>query len=323
MKFISIQENIGIPKYKQIIGAIEKAISNGKLVKGDEIPSINGNCKKNKISRNTVFTAYNQLKSRGIIHSFPGKGYYVKSDNLEIQQKIFLLFDELNAFKEDFYNSFLKNISKNTQVDIYFHHFNFELFSKLIFDSIDNYNHYIIMPANLKNTNSVIEKLPKERVYILDQMHDDLKNYAAIFQNLIIANPYLKKYQKLILLFQSKQPEDLLLSFETFCKEFEFDYEVVDSIENRELQVGEVYIIPDDQNLIRIMKKIKNTSLKLGKEIGIISYNDTLLKEIIEGGITTISTDFKRMGEQLAVMIQQKEIVQIENCNSFIVRNSL
>lgn len=331
MKLILIKDNVGIPKYKQIVLSIEKAISEGQLKKGDIIPSINGICKEYNISRDTVFMAYNQLKGRGIIHAIPGKGYFIKSENLNLPQKIFVLFDELNAFKEDLYKSFLKNIDENIQVDIYFHHFNYEVFSKLIYDSIGNYNHYVIMPANLKDTHLVIEKLPKEKVYILDQMHNELKDYAAIYQNfekdiyqnLTVGKSHLEKYNKLILLFQKRQPFSMLKGFEKFCEDNSFDFEVVDSFEDRLPRKGETYIIPDDRNLIRMMKKILGSTLKLGTDIGIISYNDTLLKEIIEGGITTISTDFNKMGASLATMINNNEHKQIENCNSFILRNSL
>ena len=113
MQLISIKENIGVPKYKQIVDSIENAIVNKVLVKGSILPSVNAICKEYAISRDTVFTAYNQLKTRGIIQSITGKGFYVKSDNIEMQQKIFVLFDELNVFKEDLYNSFLKNIGDN------------------------------------------------------------------------------------------------------------------------------------------------------------------------------------------------------------------
>ncbi len=331
MNLILIEDSVGVPKYKQIVLSVETAISEGKLNKGDLIPSINSICKEFSISRDTVLMAYNQLKSRGVIHSIPGKGYYIKSENLGLSQKIFVLFDELNAFKEDLYNSFLKNIDEDTQVDIFFHHFNYDVFSKLIYDSIGNYNSYVIMPANLKNTHLVLDKLPKEKVYILDQMHEELSGYAAIFQdfendiykNLKKGEAYLKKYNKLILLFQERQPLGMLTGFKRFCKKHSFDFEVVNSFEDREPKKGETYIIPDDRNLIRIMKKILSSTLKLGVDIGIISYNDTLLKEIIEGGITTISTDFNKMGASLAKMIVENEHQQIENSNSFILRNSL
>ena len=61
----------------------------------------------------------------------------------------------------------------------------------------------------------------------------------------------------------------------------------------------------------------------MAKDVGLISYNDTILKEILEGGITTISTDFKKMGKALAKIIFEKKKVTIENPNDLIVRNSL
>jgi len=61
----------------------------------------------------------------------------------------------------------------------------------------------------------------------------------------------------------------------------------------------------------------------MANEIGIISYNDTLLKEIVEGGITTISTDFNAMGKRLAEMILNNENLKIENPNRLIVRRSI
>jgi DNA-binding LacI/PurR family transcriptional regulator len=68
---------------------------------------------------------------------------------------------------------------------------------------------------------------------------------------------------------------------------------------------------------------MKESELTLAKDVGIISYNDTLLKELVEGGITTISTDFNAMGKRLAEMILNKEQSQIENVNDLIIRNSL
>ncbi len=332
MNFIKVKNNLGIPKYKQIVQAIENAILEGSLKKGDQLPSINSIRNENALSRDTVLLAFNELKIRGIVLSIAGKGYYVKSENINIKQKIFLLFDELNAFKEDLYNSFLKSLDANIEVDIYFHHFNHEVFSKLIYESIGNYNHYIIMPANLKNTNLDIEQLPFDKVYILDQTHPELSKYSGIYQNfekdiysaLIQETKILEKYKKFIFLFpELKQPQGMLTGFKKFCKDYNIENEIISSIENREVSKGEAYLIPDDRNLIRVIKKMKEKDLILSKDIGIISYNETLLKEIVQGGITTISTDFKYMGERLAQMIMNKEQLQIENPSSLIFRNSI
>jgi DNA-binding LacI/PurR family transcriptional regulator len=61
----------------------------------------------------------------------------------------------------------------------------------------------------------------------------------------------------------------------------------------------------------------------LGAEVGIVSFNDTVLKEVVAGGITTISTDFNRMGETLAEMIMEKRRDQIANPATLIRRKSL
>jgi DNA-binding transcriptional regulator YhcF (GntR family) len=332
MNVINVKKKTGTPKYKQIIASIEDAILSGTLKKGDQLPSLNSVRDTHNLSRDTVLMAFNELKTRGIIQSVVGKGYYIINDNIEVTQKIFLLFDELNSFKEDLYNAFINHLDKNIRVDIFFHHFNDDIFGKLIYENIGAYNYYVIMPANLKNTKLVIEKLPKEKVYILDQMHPELSEYSGIYQNfekdifnnLNKALPLIKNYKKLILLFSEDiQPQGMLKGFDKFCKANAIESEVVNSLQNRNLNKSEVYVIPDDKNLIRIIKKIKEAQLTLSKDIGIISYNDTLLKEIVEGGITTISTDFNIMGERLAKMILNKEQLQIENTNTLILRNSL
>jgi DNA-binding transcriptional regulator YhcF (GntR family) len=332
MNIVSIKENSGLPKYKQIVSSIENAITSGLLKKGDKLPSINNIKNKHALSRDTVLSAFNVLKTRGIIQSIVGKGYYVTSENIDVEKKVFLLFDELNAFKDDLYNSFLSNLDKNIKIDIFFHHFNFDVFNKLISDNIGNYNYYVIMPANLKNTDLVINKLPADKVYILDQTHKELSQYPAIYQNfkknikegLTNCLNLIKNYSKLILVFpEKKQPQGMLKGFKAFCKENNINNEVIPTIKGKELEYDCAYVVPDDRILIRILKKSKEENMILAKDFGIISYNDTILKEFVEGGITTISTDFYKMGEQLAQMIMNNENKKIINPNKVIIRNSI
>lgn len=332
MKIISIQNNLGVPKYKQIIITVEKGIEEGKLIKGDRLPSVNKVCLEFSLSRDTVLLAYEELKKRGIIYAIPGKGYYVKSISVTIKQRIFLLFDELNIFKEDIYNSFLETIGDNVQVDIFFHHFNIEVFKKLINDSNGNYTKYIIMPTNLVEAASVIKTLPVNDVYILDQTNPDLKSFPAVYQNfvkdiydrLLEGKSRLDKYEKLIMIFPGfREPLGMKIGFENFCKDFAFDYEIITEFKNQKINKGEVYIIPSDRDLVRVIEKSKLQNLQLGDDFGIISYNETPLKKVVENGITTISTNFEAMGRILAQMILKGKKEQIENKCTLIIRNSL
>lgn len=334
MKLIAIENNSGIPKYKQIINSIERTIELGQLKKDDKLPSINKVRLEFSLSRDTVLQAYDELKKRGIIYAILGKGYYVKSTMVSIQQKIFLLFDELNIFKEDLYNSILDNIGKNAQVDIFFHHFNIKVFEKLINDANGNYTKYIIMPTSLPMVHTFIKTLPVNEVYILDQTNEELKAYPAIYQNfnkniytgLTKGKNKLKKYNKLILIFPGfREPIGMKIGFEQFCNDHQFEHEVIAEFNKnkREIQRGEVYIIPNDRDLVSVIEKSKLQGFTIGKDFGVISYNETPLKKIVENGITTISTNFEAMGKIVAQMILNGQKEQIENGSSLIIRNSL
>ena len=332
MKIITIDTTSGIPKYKQIVLSIEIAIAENRLKKNDKLPSVNKISLEFSLSRDTVLLAYDELKKRGIIYAILGKGYYVKSVEFSFEQRIFLLFDELNSFKEDIYNSFLETMNNSAQVDIFFHHFNIDMFRKLINEANGNYSKYIIMPTNLIGAPDLIKTLPNQDVYILDQTNSDLKDYPSVHQNFvkdiyeaILKGKYLiDKYQKLILLFPGfREPVGMKIGFEKFCADFDIKNEVINGFEDREIQKGAVYIIPNDRDLVRVIEKAKLQHLKLGTDFGIISYNETPLKKVVENGITTISTDFIEMGKILAQMILSGKKEQIENKSELIIRKSL
>jgi DNA-binding transcriptional regulator YhcF (GntR family) len=332
VKYIQIDDSLGVPKYRQIINSIYSAISNGNLKLGDKIPSLNQICVEFELSRDTVMVAFNELKAKGIIKSIPGKGYYINSIEIKLDQKIFVLFDELNAFKEDLYTSFLNSLDVKSSVDIYFHHFNYQVFKDLISESVGNYTSYVIMPATFDYTADVIGRLPKDKVYILDRLKEDLLDYPVVYQDfeqdvydsLSNGSDLLQKYSKLIMIFPGgKEPEGRMIGFQRFCSEKGIQSEIIRNVVNKEMQIGEAYFVPSDRNLVRLVKMAGEKNLQLGKDVGIVSFNDTVLKEIVAGGITTISTDFQLMGQTLARMIQEKSSEKIRNQSALIRRNSL
>jgi DNA-binding transcriptional regulator YhcF (GntR family) len=332
MKLITVDNHSGVPKYKQIIASIEEAIAVKRLQRGDKLPSVNKVSLEFSISRDTVLLAYDELKKRGIVFAILGKGYYVKSVEFSFDQRFFVLFDELNAFKEDLYTSLLESINNKAQIDIFFHHFNLEMFRKLINESNGNYSKYIIMPTNLVGAANLIKTLPANDVYILDQTNEELIEYPSVHQNfvkdmyqaLVKAKEKLDKYQQLILIFPGfKEPLGMVEGFLKFCKEFNFGHEVMVDFEVRTIAVGNVYIIPNDRHLVQVIEQSKKQQLRIGQDFGIISYNDTPLKKVVENGITTISTDFKAMGARLTEMIFTNKKEQVENRSQLIVRGSL
>src|SRR6218665_515041 len=332
MKIIDINHHSHLPKYKQIVLSVEIAIAEKRLRRNEKLPSVNKVSLEFSISRDTVLLAYDELKKRGIIYAILGKGYYVKSGEFSFEQRIFLLFDELNIFKEDIYNAFLQTMDNNAQIDIFFHHFNIDNFRKLINESNGNYSKYIVMPTNLVGAAAIIKTLPKNDVYILDQTNAELTEYPSVHQNfvkdmyqaLVLGKEKLKNYKKLILIFPGfKEPTGMIEGFEKFCVEYGFPNEIITNFEGRIIREGEVFIIPNDRDLVNVLEQSKIQSLKIVEDFGIISYNDTPLKKVVENGITTISTNFTKMGSLLANMVLENRKEQIENESNLIFRSSL
>jgi DNA-binding transcriptional regulator YhcF (GntR family) len=331
-RVIVIDPRSSQPKYKQIIDSIFNGIERKSLKKGDKVPSINQICSEYKLSRDTVMLAFNILKEKGILLARPGKGYYIDSVDLQYDEKIFVLFDELNAFKQDLYNALMEKLKGRASVDVFFHHFNYKVYKNLINESIGNYTSYVIMPATFDNTHHLISKLPKEKVFILDRLKPDLKGYPVVYQDfekdfydaMVEGIDFIKKYRKLIFVNPGgKEPVERVSGFEKFCKEHAFNYEIVKSLEGIKPSIYEAYFLISDRDLVQLVKTAKYYKMKLGKKFGIVSFNDTMLKEVVAGGITTISTDFEEMGRTLADMVLEHENKQVRNVSQIIIRNSL
>jgi len=320
----NIDEAAGIPKYRQIINSVFTAIEQGILKRGDKLASINQLCNAFSLSRDTVLLAFNELRSSGVVISVPGKGYYIERTELNVGKQIFLLFDELNVFKEDLYNSFLKHLDDKTTVDIYFHHFNYQVYKELIRGAAGKYSAYILMPATFNNSIDI--------VYILDRLKPDLADYPVIYQDfeqdvyegMTAGKKLFCKYHKLIMVFPGgKEPGERVAGFDRFCNEYGVEGEIIRSVENRTVQKGEAYLVVSDRNLVRIIKNVASENLVLGQDIGLVSFNDTMLKEVVAGGITTISTDFIEMGKSLSDMVMTHKKSKIRNRSRIIIRNSL
>jgi DNA-binding LacI/PurR family transcriptional regulator len=67
-----------------------------------------------------------------------------------------------------------------------------------------------------------------------------------------------------------------------------------------------------EDDLVILIERIISLKLKIGQQVGLISYNDTPLKRIILNGITTISTDFRKMGCIAAQLILNNSREHVE-----------
>lgn len=334
---ITIDGSMRRPKYAQIVKSILDHIDEGKLDIGDRIPSINEISIEHLLSRETVVKAYRELKKRGIIASKHGKGYYIKNTTVKKEINVCLIFNKLSSHKKVIYDAFINTLGDEGRTDLYVYNNNFNIFKNLIESNLGHYSHYVIISHFLggkKDVVPILDKIPDNQLLILDRMVEKAEGkFPAVYQNfhndiynaLNEAESLLEKYKKVILVYPdySYHSIDIKIGFEDFCQNNNLKYDVISKF-NEELFESEcAYIVIEESDLVSILSMIKQKDLKLTKDIGIISYNESPLKEFILDGLTVVSTDFHQMGVTAAEMILRRKTERVENPFLLIKRNSV
>lgn len=325
------------PKYLQLANCIVSAIEVGKMKKHDVLPSIMQITYEYDISKQTVERGYQYLRSIGVLEAVPGKGYFVKSVEVKQKLKIFLLFNKLSAHKKIIYDALVETLGDQATIDFHIYNNDYALFKKLVVNNTEEYSYYVVIPHFLKGSEyapAVLNAIPKDKLLLLDKKLPGVKGeYAAVYENfekdiykaLVQANERLSRYHILKIIFpeNSYYPREIITGFSRFCKDYGYAYKVMHKIEEEPIRAGEVYINVMEDDLVTLVERIHSLQLKVGEQVGIISYNETPLKKIILDGITTISCDFRQMGEMAAQLILSGSKQQLEAPFHLTLRASL
>lgn len=325
-----------VPVYKQIVQSVLDGIKQQKIPVGMKMPSIHKIREEFGLAPGTIIRAYEELREIGILSSQQGKGYYIYSIHLQEKTKVFLLFDRMNAYKEILYDAILQNLNPGIEVDVFFHHYDIKRFEKLIRENLGKYSYYCVMPHFNEDVSKILTKIPERKLIILDKPVPTLKGkYAAVYQNfeediyhgLKTQLESIAKYKRFV--FSSSEspfqfvPEGCQKGFRRFCNELGISFELVRKLDLTKIQPSTIYMLYSDMELINLIKEIESRNWLSGNDIGIISYDETPMKEILHGGISVLSTDFRNMGMIAASFINGEPFRQEANPFRFILRNSI
>lgn len=332
-----VLENSQTPKYEQIIKLIVSDIKAGIYHMGERIPSINELSEEYLVSRDTVEKAYKKLRARGIIKSVPGKGFYVCNTSVSNFLKICLIFNKLSNYKKETYDAFVKTLEDAAMVDLHVYNYNVKLFDRIISSNLNDYDYFVIVPhfhPGSMGVEQIVRKIPKKKVIIIDKKINILFNdYPTVYQDfkqdiidaLTEGKNSLQKYHQLNLVYPLRRffSKEIAMGFTQFCKTYNYKYKIIDRIENEEIMPWHAYIIISDEDLVYFIEKTSKLGYEAGKDVGIISYNETPVKQVLAGGITTISTNHEKIGEFAAEMILKNRPGKVKIPFSFIKRKSL
>lgn len=335
---ISISDYSKVRKHKQIVDSVLSATRMGSLKFNDKLPSVNELAFDHNVSRDTVVRAYSFLKENNIIESIPGKGYYLKCSGDQIKTKVFLLFNKLGSYQEKVFAALSNILNEFATIDFYVYQDNYSQFQKQIINSKSKeYTHYVLDLDFYEKQEEMIDfvkcEIPLEKIILLDKKIDRLGEIACVYQDyendiywaLNELNHLLKKYKTIKLVFPKagNLPQGIKKGFLKFCVEYEYEFGIVEDSINENLEKNAAYISIEENDLINLIKQIRNNDFVPGEDIGIISYYDSSLKEILMDGITVVSTNYEDFGEQAGMLVLKNEKEQIRSRFEVFVRNSL
>ena len=333
-RVLSINEKDKTPKYKQIVNAIVNDIERGYYKKNDQLMSITELSIEHLLSRDTVEKAYRELKRLGFIESVHGKGYFVKASR-ENKMRVLLVMNKMSSYKKLIYYALLKGLGENSIVDLQIHNYSADSFEDIIDRNLGKYNYYVVMPHFLESKEiflPILNKIPKSELLLLDKYVHELKDVPTIYQDFEqdIFSAFeknltkIKKYNKLYLIFpdDNNYPAEIMKGFRTFCAYNNLSAKVFSSAESAlaDHENNVLYVVIEESDLADVIKYSKKNELILGKDMGIISFNETTLKEVLD--ITVITTDFEAMGRRAAEVVLQKIFVSEKNPFYIINRGS-
>ena len=335
----NIDVNLHTPIYKQLLSEFERLIEVGELRVGECLPSMNELSAQLNISKETVKKVYSILRERGAIESIHGKGFFVTARKDSRKLRIFLLLDRLSQYKQILYDAFIAEMGNRAEITIYMYNQNIETFEAFIDGALDNYDYYLITPhipldvETQARALKALKRIPNRKLIVLDNWLRSLQgNYGAVYQDLAndiheglsSAIEDLRKYNKLhVIIFPTSLYGSLIMvGIARFCEEYGVDVEYHYDINENMMHRGDLYLLLNGQlgvGLVEVARMATNSGLKIGTDVGVISYNDSYLSEIILGGLTTVSTDFEQMGRLAAKMVLSNDFQKIK-CDFKLIR---
>jgi len=320
-------------KSEAFADAIISAIKENEIKVGDPLPSINEIIKELNLSRKTIYTGYSILREQGIIGARERIGYYISSENVKKRLHILFVVNSLSPYLRDLFDALRARLESFAKIELSTHGANPKTFTSLLKDNIEQYDKILISGFNHSSFKKELEKIPSEKLILFsrDGGFKKAENYflqdflEGTYNALLQVSDTLTKYKNFYLIYDKKDknfPIEIAQATEKISTHLGLKFfhlnNLSDTIDFRK----SLFLLIDDNDLVAILEKIEKKKLVLGQDAGIISYNETAIKRVIRQGISTISIDFKKMGEMIADSILNAENKQIKMETKFIKRPS-
>ena len=317
----SLEQLNTLSKHECIVQGVLDSIDANELQVHSLLPSVNYFIANLGYARETFAKAYRDLIAHGIVESKNRKGYFVVSNNTQISQKVAIILYAYDTFQDTLVTEFRNSLPEDVIVDLFFHHNNIEIFEDIFNRIYGRYTLYVVAPIETEKSKELLSSLSANKLLIIDRYIDLGEDYSYISQEFKGSTysvfeqlyPKIKKYKEMVFFFRENtaEPHDIKDSFLEFVQKHNIKGQILRNYKNGSLQKDKLYFTIHNPELYQMLKEVLQKNWVIGKDLGVLSHNDDVIKEIISGGITTFSVDFGEIGRKAAQFVLNKEKVRI------------
>jgi len=320
------------PIYKQLVTQVEKALHAGKLKAGEQIPSMNELAATLDISKETVKKSYGILVDKGVIVPKQGKGFYAADVNTDVKPQVLVIFDKFSVYKQILFNAFAEKLAGRAEITILNHNQSINLLEHYLDDNLDRFDYYILaphFPLDAPTQAKVVKQLariPFRKLIMLDRLQPHFPgNYGAVYQDFEndiyqgltegLGPKRRTRMMRVITLPMSLYGSHITKGVKRFTTEYDIPVEFLNAVPE-DIRPGDTFLVLNSQldaGLVSLARKIQQAGLRIGEDVFIVSYNESDMNELVLGGLTTVSTDFREMGRLAAEMVLSHHLTK-EHC---------
>ena len=318
------------PIYKQLVSQVERGVREGRLPVGELLPSMNELAAQMDISRETVKKAYGILVDKGLIVPKQGKGFFAADPESGGRPHVLFLIDKFSVYKQILFNAFAERLGEKAEVTIVNHNQSLDLLEYYLDNNLDQYDYYVLTPHFPLDKDSQeravrqLMRIPNRKLIMLDRLqpgypgnfgavYQDFENdiYAGLMQGLALGARI--KRLRVITLPSSLYGQEIRKGVSRFAAEQQIPLEFLTAAPD-DIRPEDTFLVLNSQldaGLVVLARKIREARLEIGRQVHIVSYNEFDMNELVLGGLTTVSADFREMGKLAAEMILDRKLAKI------------
>lgn len=301
--------------YEQVADYLRSKILSGELSVGTKLMSISKFSKAYGLSKDSVERGYNKLEAEGLIKAVPCKGCFVL-ESTGRQDRAAFITNAMYDYNVRLYKSICQQIGKATRVDFILYHDQAAQLEEWVRRNQGNFDHYIFGcdwsgQTTYKDLLPILAELPHDKIFVIGDNNRLISGYSgslvdyrySILQELEANLATLTKYKHIKMSSADDLviPKDFFDGVSDFGKRYGLEVDLVNYANLRTLVPQCLYICSGDSELLSLLDRINKTNFIIGEDIGILSFNDTLLKK--KNGISIIEDDLNILSKEVSEIL--------------------